>query len=373
MSNHEGGPPAHHSETSLPESEEMGLVKRDGGDVAMFAERSMSTQNEGGAAVLAARAEAEIKARALIAIGRPRDIMKFRKNLLDACRRPRFADGAIFSKPMGQGKPIEGLSIRFAEECVRHYGNIDISSMVVGENDEYRTIECCVTDLETNTPWRQNVVVPKTVERKRAQAGDEIVRRRLNSQGQPVYIVRATIDQITMQQNALISKTLRTIILKHIPSDIQEEAYELMESVLAKEITDDPKSFLKRLVDSFYKYGVTHQQLEAYLGKKIDDMNVAEMNGLSRIGKAIALGESSWDEVVEAKHGKKGPSTADVATSDSAGATDALKTRLGTAAKGAVVPPHIAKIVGKGEKAADDEKEELRQFQQDHPDLFPAV
>jgi hypothetical protein len=374
MANKEEGPPAHHSEAPLPE-EDGTLTKRENTDVALFAPQGgLTERNEGGAAVLAARAEAEIKARALIAIGRPRDVMAFRRKLLDACKRPRFADGAIFSKPMGQGKPIEGLSIRFAEECVRHYGNIDISSMVVGENDEYRTIECCVTDLETNTPWRQNVVVPKTVERKKTQAGDDVVRRRTNSQGQPVYIVRATADQILVQQNALISKTLRTIILKHIPSDIQEEAYELMEAVLAGEVTADPAGFRKRLVDSFYKFGVTHQMLEEYLGKKIADANEAELLMLNKIGKAVALGESSWDEVLEAKRGKRAPITADVATSESAGAapsgaTDALKQRLGSSAQAsAVEPARITEIRAKPEKKrTDEENEELRQYDLDNP------
>ena len=369
MTQHEDGPPAHHSETPLPESENAAIVRRENTEVALFAAPApMSTQNEGGAAILAARAEAEIKARALIAISRPRDTMQFRKRLLDACKRPRFADGAIFSKPMGKGKPIEGLSIRFAEECVRHYGNIDISSMVVGENDEYRTIECCVTDLETNTPWRQNVVVPKTVERRSTQSGDEIVRRRTNSQGQPVYIVRATADQILMQQNALISKTLRTVILKHIPSDIQEEAYEMMEAVLAKEITDDPTSFRKRLVDSFYKYGVTHQMIEEYLGKKLDDTNEAELLMLNKIGKAVALGEASWDEVLEAKRGKKGPSAADVASSESAGgsATAALKAKLGTQQKADGEPARITELRKKKNKT-DEEHEALRDYDADHP------
>lgn len=375
MTHHEDGPPAHHSSTPLPESPDgaQAAPQDTGKDIALFAPPAApSERNEGGAAVLAARAEAEIKARALIAIGRPRDQMQFRKRLLDACKRPRFADGAIFSKPMGQGKPIEGLSIRFAEECVRHYTNIDISSMVVGENDEYRTIECCVTDLETNTPWRQNVVVPKTVERKKTQSGDEIVRRRTNSQGQPVYIVRATADQILMQQNALISKTLRTVILKHIPSDIQEEAYEMMEAVLAGEIENDPVGFRKRLIDSFYKYGVTHQQLEEYLGKKLDDTNVAEMNNLARIGKAIALGESSWDEAMEAKRGKKGPSISEVAASENAGAapagaTAALREKLGTAAQASTGEPTRITELRKKKHWTDEENEELRDYDSDHP------
>ena len=170
--------------------------------------------------------------------------------------------------------------------------------MVVGENDEYRTIECAVADLETNMVWRQNVVVPKTVERKKTQAGDEVIRRRTNSQGQPVYIVRATADQTFMQQNALISKTIRNLILNLIPSDVKEEAYEMMETVLSGEIRKDPKAYRDKLRRAFFKIKVVEKQLEEYLGKPLDEANEAELFVLARVGEGISQGESSWADAM---------------------------------------------------------------------------
>jgi hypothetical protein len=381
MPNREEGPPAHHSEAPVPDGPDGSITRQTGDareatDVALFAPPApMSERNESGASVLAARAEAEIKARAVIAINRPRNFERFRKNVLAACQRSRFADAAIYSKPTG-GKAIEGLSIRFAEECARHYGNLDISSMVVGENDDYRTIECAVADLETNMVWRQNVVVPKTVERKKTQAGDEVIRRRTNAQGQIVCVVRATADQVFMQQNALISKTIRTLILNIIPSDVKEEAYEMMETVLSGEIRKDPAAYREKLKRAFFKIKIVEKQLVEYLGKSLEDANEAELFVLARIGEGIAQGEGTWAEVMAQKHGKGATvSDGDVAASDSAGAaapsgaTDALKQRLGASAQAsAVEPARITEIRAKPEKKrTDDENEDLRQYDLDHP------
>ena len=373
MVNNEDGPPAHHGDAPPPDSPDgIAQPQQEARDIALFVPPApMSTQNEGGAAVLAARAEAEIKARALIAINRPRSFERFRKNILEACGRARFADAAIYSKPTG-GKAIEGLSIRFAEECAKQYGNLDISSMVVGENDEYRTIECAVADLETNMVWRQNVVVPKTVERKKTQAGDEVIRRRTNSQGQPVYIVRATADQTFMQQNALISKTVRNLILNLIPSDVKEEAYEMMETVLSGEIRKNPAAYREKLRRAFFKIKIVEAQLAEYLGKPLDEANEAELFVLARIGEGIAQGESSWADVMAQKRGPVQPTTAEVAQSDSAGAgaTAALKSRLGATAPDSAADRLAARIAAIRAKPAtqrtDDEAEDLRQFEADN-------
>jgi hypothetical protein len=339
--------------------EDTALSKKEATDlVSLHQEPARLTErNEGGAMVLAARAEAEIKARAIVALNRPRSFATFRRKLLEACVRPRFADAAIYSKPVG-GKPIEGLSIRFAEECARHYTNLDISSMVVGENDDYRTIECCVTDLETNLPWRQNVIVPKTVERRSPKAGDEIVRKRLNSQNVPVYIVRATDDQIFTQQNALIAKTLRNLILNHIPSDVKEEALEEMEAVLAGEVRKDPVAYRKRLRDAFFRYGVTPEQLKQFLGHSIEDANEAELFLLQRIGQGIKQGEATWADVMTEKFGGQ--------AMESSGASGLRGAVLGKKAPVEFEPARITALRTKKHPTAD-EQEEVRSYDLDHP------
>ena len=61
------------------------------------------------------------------------------------------------------------------------------------------------------TPLAQDVTVTKTVERRKLPQGEKPIRVRANSNGQPIYILHATDDEILNKQNALISKAVRTL------------------------------------------------------------------------------------------------------------------------------------------------------------------
>lgn len=281
---------------------------------------AVSRANETASSVLAAQARAEIEARTFLALTRPRDVNQFRINVLQACRRPRFAGRARYAKPVGGGKKVVGLSIRFAEECARQYTNLDITSMVVTEDDERRVIRVRCTDLEANVTWSQDVVVEKTVERRAPRDGDEIVSKRVNSTGQPVYRIRAEDDALLVKQNALISKAARNLILDHLPSDIIEEAEDTILDTVRDEDAKDPTAARKRMVDAFYNAGVTPAQLEAHLGHKIDLTTSAEMQPLRTILNGILEGESTWAEL----SGAAKPATADVPSAKSA--SDRLRT-----------------------------------------------
>lgn len=259
----------------------------------------VSTANESGAAVLAARAKAEVEARALVAINRPRNLDTFRVKLLSACKRSRFAATARYSKPVG-GKAIVGMSARFAEECARHYGNLDVSTMVVSEDDERRVIRVSVTDLEVNLPWSSEVVVGKTVERRSAKPGDEVVRQRMNSKGEPVFILKADEDALLVKQAALVSKAARNLIMKHIPSDIVEEATEVVLATMRDEDQRDPTAARKRIVDAFYELGVMPKQLEDLLGvASLEVVTTAQVQLLRTIYTGMKDEGVRWEEVVE--------------------------------------------------------------------------
>ena len=127
----------------------------------------------------AASAKAEIEAQYIVAMRNPRNIEQARLNLLSACKRPGFAQAAIYRKPMGnklnpdtnqwEQQVIEGLSIRAAEEAVRAMGNIRISSATVYEDDETRKKRVTVTDLEANISYNREISLSKNVERKAVQ------------------------------------------------------------------------------------------------------------------------------------------------------------------------------------------------------------
>src|ERR1051325_11866299 len=90
--------------------------------LAPKAERSGPIAETASRAV-AAREEAAVKARYIMALERPRDLDLVRQRLLKECERPGFAQVAIYAKPVGE-KKVRGLSIRFAEAAIRNFTNV---------------------------------------------------------------------------------------------------------------------------------------------------------------------------------------------------------------------------------------------------------
>lgn len=255
---------------------------------------AVSKTNESASAMLAARARAEIEARTIVALNRPRDLGAFRAAMLAACLRPAFADAALWERPVGGNKTATGLSIRFAEEAARHYRNLDVSVSVVAEDDESRTIEAIAIDLEANIVHRAQGVIPKYVERSSTREGDEVVRSRTNSRGNKTFRIRANDDALFTEHQKMAAKLKREAVLFHIPSDIKEECEEQIEATL-KEIGSDPEKFRVQVVQKFERAGVSEAQIAKYLGKSLGQANLAELRMLRRVFNAITQGETTWE------------------------------------------------------------------------------
>lgn len=272
---------------------------------------------------VAAREKAAVEARFVMAVKRPRVPENARLRVLEACKRPRFAESARYRKPIG-GKAIEGLSVRFAEEIGRLWGNLYVVTTVVFDDRERRIYRVSATDLETNMAQDQDVVVEKFVERKKVKSGDEVIGKRTNSYGDTVYMKVATEDEILVKANAAISKARRNLILTLIPSDIREEAEERCVATVRDRDAEDPTAATKRVLDAFYVLGVAADQIVALLGKPMQQINPGDLQLLRSIHTALKEGEVTWAEVMEDKSlGKQRK----VNTSKAKG-TDAVKERV---------------------------------------------
>jgi len=259
---------------------------------------------------VAAQARASVEARYLVALKQPRSWDTVRVRVLEACKRPGFAEGARYSKPVGK-KSVVGPSIRFAEESLRAMGNCYVESMVVFDDDERRIVRVTVTDLESNLSYPQDLLIAKTVERSSVREGQTVIDRRQNTKGQMVYIVEATEDDLLVKQAALTSKAIRTGALRLLPSDILEEAMEEVAVTLTNRDAKDPAGARKRLCDAFYTLGIAPDDLEDYVGHKLDQTTPAELTLLRAVYQALKDGEATWAEVLETKgktphFGKKG-------------------------------------------------------------------
>ena len=246
---------------------------------------------------VAAREKAGVEARFLMALQQPRNPDQARLNILAACRRPRFAASVQYAKPIGGGK-VTGLSIRFAEEAHRAWGNLYVRQDVVFDDRERRVYRVTGTDLETNSTIEQDVIVEKFVERKNPKAGDDVIGSRTNSRGEKVYLKAATEDEIMVKAHALLSKARRNIILSLIPSDIREEAEEVAMDTVKNRDAKDPEGSKKAVLDNFYQIGVSADEVAQILGKALTVLNPADLSLLRNLYTAIRDGDTTVQEVL---------------------------------------------------------------------------
>lgn len=268
-----------------------------------FGATEIATQAETSSAAVAAQATAEVQARYVMALKRPRDWDVVRSKLLRDCQRPGFAAVARYSKPIGGGKKAEGPSIRFAEAAIRAMTNLLPSSTVILDDHEKRIVRVSLTDLEANVSYFKDVTIPKTVERRYLKDGQTPLRTRINSEGKPTYLVEATDEDLLNKQNALESKALRGHATRILPGDILDDCMTMVMQTLRNEDARDPDAAKKKILDAFVAVNVSPDMLKAYLGHEIGTSSPAELEELRGIYTALKDGETSWSSVMETKTG----------------------------------------------------------------------
>ena len=282
-----------------------------------FGANQIATIAETASSAMAEQAKAQVQARYVMAIQRPRDIDTVRVRLLKECKRPGFAAVARYNKPIGRG--VQGPSIRFAEAAIRCMTNILPETATIYDDREKRIIRVSVTDLEANVTYSTDVTVSKTVERLNPSEGQIPISARTNARGQTTFLVTATEDDLLNKQNALISKALRTNALRLIPGDILDESMDQVIATLKDAAARDPDAERKKLADAFAALNVTPAMLADYLGHVLGTVSPAELVDLRATYQAIRDGEATWAAVLESKGGgdpataKAAPTTLDQA------------------------------------------------------------
>ena len=258
---------------------------------------------ETASSAVAAQAKAMVESRYIMAMRNPRIWDQVRQDLLAECKRPAFANNksAYYRKPIGQG--VEGLGIRFVELALRSMRNVLIETSMVFEDETKEVHRVSVTDLESNITYPLDVRVSKTVERSKPMDDGGYISVRKNSYNKDVYTVPANDDDLLNKRGALISKAVRTLGLRIIPGDLQDEAEEIIKRVRLQEAAADPAAARKRIVDAFGEIGVKASDLVAYLGHDIDQCSPPELVDLRGIYGAIKDGEATWKTVMENRAG----------------------------------------------------------------------
>jgi hypothetical protein len=263
---------------------------------------------ETAATAIAAKSKAMVEARYIMAMRQPRNWDQVRQDLMAECKRPNFAHNksAYYRKPIGKG--VEGLGIRFVEVALRCMRNVLVETTMTFEDDT-KEIHCVsVTDLESNLTYPLDVRVSKTVERSKPMDDGTYISVRKNSYDKLTYTVPAGDDDLLNKRAALISKAIRTLGLRVIPGDLQDEAEAIIKAVRMDEAARDPGAERKRIADAFNEIGVKADELVKYLGHSLDICSPTELVDLRGIYGAIKDGEATWKQVMENKAEQGGES-----------------------------------------------------------------
>ena len=241
---------------------------------------SFNAINQGTVAVEASRAITEAQGKLLLAKQFPRNYTSCYAKAIEACQRKTFAEKAFFSYPRG-GQSVTGVTIRFAEEMARCYGNLDYGIKELSHEDGKSEMQAYCWDLETNTISSQNF----TVEHIREANGRST---KLTSQ--------RDIYERTANDGA---RRLRSRILAILPPDLVEDCIKECHKTIAGKNDIPLIDKVKNMVTGFAKVGVTKEMLEKRLGHTVESVNADELveyisifNGLKQKETTI----SDWFE-----------------------------------------------------------------------------
>lgn len=239
------------------------------------------------------RAIAEVQAQMILAKKFPRNEIQARDKILNACQRPGLAKVAMYSYSRG-GTEITGPSIRLAEVLVQAWGNIMPGWRELSRNNGSSEVEAYAWDVETNTRWALTFTVRHIRDKK---------------SGNKVLTDERDIYELLANQAA---RRMRACILKLIPGDIVEEATEQCGKTLVTNINVTPERIKNMEKDFLEKYGITKEQIEKRIQRRMDTMTPAQMVALVKIWNSLNDGMSTpddWFETIpeapEAKNTKK--------------------------------------------------------------------
>ena len=242
----------------------------------------MDNINQGTVAIEASRAIAEAQGKLVIAKRFPRDEVQAYNRVAQACQRKGIAEKAFYSYSRG-GSTVSGPTIRFAEELARCWGNIDYGIKELSQDDGKSEMQAYAWDLETNAQSVQNFTNPHI----REVGGKAKI---LTSQ-RDIYEINANMG----------ARRLRSRILAILPNDLVDMAINECKKTLAGNNEEPLIDRVKKMVVAFGKIGVTQEQIEIRLKKKVENMTSDDFIDFTGIYNAIKNGESKIADWFEAE------------------------------------------------------------------------
>jgi len=187
------------------------------------------------------------------------------------------AAGCFFTLPArkgGDGKPIQGPSIRMAEIALSTYQNLRAGARKMADDGKTVTVQGICHDLQNNVC-----------------VSVEVQRRVTTKEGR-----RYSDDMVNMTCNAACSIALRNAVFRVVPLALVKPIYEAAKKVAV----GDAKTLATRRADAlahFTKMGVDRARVFAALGvKALEDVTLEHLEILIGYANSIKDGDATIDE-----------------------------------------------------------------------------
>ena len=219
------------------------------------------------------RAIAEVQAAMMIARMNPRDPIVAMDRILNACTRPTLADAAVYNYSKG-GSDVSGPSIRLAEAMAQAWGNMQFGIKELEQSGGVSAVQAYAWDLESGTKREITFQVPHIRHTRKGAFKLEDPRE---------------IYELVANQG---SRRLRACILAVIPGDVTEAAVAQCETTMRAKADTSPEA-MQKMVAAFEAYGVTKEQIEKRIQRRLDAIQPAQVVSLKKIYASLRDGMST--------------------------------------------------------------------------------
>lgn len=216
------------------------------------------------------RAVAQVQAAMLVARAMPRDRKQALDLILQDCTDIDLAEEAEYEYSRG-GSKVAGPSIRLLEAVARRWGNLETGIEEISRQDGYSEFRAFAMDLETG--WRDSKIFQVRHWRDTKQGGYTLTDER------DIYELGANMG----------ARRKRACMEAVIPADIIRQAATQCQTTLQTKVDVTPE-LIASLVESFTKFNVTKEMIEARIQRHISSITPGLVVQLRRIYNSLKDG-----------------------------------------------------------------------------------
>ena len=223
-------------------------------------------------AMVTSRQAQEVQAAMVVAKRFPRDERQSMDRILQACQRRSLAESAVYEYTRG-GTTVTGPSIRLAECIAQAWGNMDFGFIELEQRNGESQVMAYAWDLETNTRQSKIFSVPH--------------RRQTKNGSYPLTDPRDIYEMVANQA----ARRVRSCILAVIPGDVVEAALKQCDVTLRSGSNVPLPDRIQAMAKAFEEeYGVTAEQLRAYIGKNVEAFTENDVVKLAKVYRSLKDG-----------------------------------------------------------------------------------